>query len=136
VITSKLVLVVLLAIGAAACEGRQSACPDPAASAKADASGAILYDLPRASADDFGEAVIVLSIEIGKDGAMMVDRRPVAGDAALLDAAKAAIAKNPAPRAIIKADVGTPWGRIIHVIDLVKQGGISRYAFAVEPVPR
>ena len=37
-------------------------------------------------------------------------------------------------RAVIKADAAVPHGRVIHVLDLLKQAGVAKIAFGVTPV--
>jgi biopolymer transport protein ExbD len=38
-------------------------------------------------------------------------------------------------RAILRADKAVPYGRVIHVMDEMKQAGVVRFAFAVAPAP-
>jgi len=43
-------------------------------------------------------------------------------------------AGNKEIRAVIRADKKVEHGRVIHVLDLLRQGGIAKIAFAVSPV--
>jgi biopolymer transport protein ExbD len=64
-----------------------------------------------------------------------VDSKRVVNDDAILPLARDAHARNNDLRAVIKADSSVPHGRVIHVLDLLKQGGVSKIAFGVTPVP-
>jgi biopolymer transport protein ExbD len=37
---------------------------------------------------------------------------------------------------VVKADAAVSHGRVMHVLDLIKQAGISTVAFGVEPTPK
>ncbi len=88
-------------------------------------------DLPQASK---GESIqTVFSVELGADGKTVVDSEEVAGDGAISKLAKAARAKNEDLRAVIRADRKVEHGRVIHVLDLLKQAGVAKIAFAVTP---
>jgi biopolymer transport protein ExbD len=63
-----------------------------------------------------------------------VDSKPVANDDVIFGQAKAARDKNPELRAVIKADSAVPHGRVIHVLDLLKQAQVAKIAFGVSPV--
>lgn len=56
-------------------------------------------------------------------------------DARMLDVARTQRAADPEVRAVIKADGRVPHARVIHTLDLLKQAGISRIAFGVQPAP-
>ena len=68
------------------------------------------------------------------NGAAMVDSVPIAGDDAIFALARTAHGKNNELRAVIKADSAVPHGRVIHVLDLLKQAGVAKIAFGVTPV--
>ena len=65
----------------------------------------------------------------------MVDSKTVANDDAILPLAREARKKDTELRAVIKADSAVPHGRVIHVLDLLKQAQIQKIAFGVSPVP-
>lgn len=78
-----------------------------------------------------GEIPITLTITLTK-GALALDGKPVTEDqlrAQLL----AAHDKNPEARAILQIEGSTPHRDVIHLIDVVKQGGISQIALGVLP---
>lgn len=88
-------------------------------------------DLPKAAS---GESVqTVFSVELGADGATVVDSERVANDEAITELAKRARSTNEDLRAVIRADTKVEHGRVIHVLDLLKQAGIAKIAFAVTP---
>lgn len=88
-------------------------------------------DLPKAAS---GESIqTVFSVELGADGATLVDSEPVPNDQAVAALAKTAREKNPDLRAVIRADKKVEHGRVIRVLDLLKRAGIAKIAFAVSP---
>jgi biopolymer transport protein ExbD len=103
--------------------------------AKIIVSQAIPLDLPKASPANASEVQIIFSVILAADGTTQVDGKPMPNDDALLPLAREAHAKNNELRAVIKADSAVPHGRVIHVLDLLKQAGVSKIAFGVTPVP-
>jgi biopolymer transport protein ExbD len=96
-------------------------------------SQTIPLDLPKAATGT--DAVqTVFSVVLGPDGTVMVNSSTLPNDDAILPQAKDALAKNKDLRAVIKADNNVPHGRVIHVLDLLKQAQISKIAFGVSPV--
>ena len=101
--------------------------------AKLIVSKSVPLDLPKAASGS--DIQTVFSIVLAADGTTQVDcktrperrRDPRAG-------AKAAHEKNPELRAVIKADSAVPHGRVIHVLDLLKQAQVAKIAFGVSPV--
>jgi biopolymer transport protein ExbD len=77
----------------------------------------------------------VLTVTLAADGAAYVDGAKIADDEAVLPAARGAMAKNPEVRAVIKADKAVAHGRVVHVLDLLKQAGVSKIAFGVSSMP-
>ena len=122
--------------------------PSAAASAQSPSVKAIPYDLPRAGevASPPPEPELpkgatsqpmtpILSVTIPKAGAWLVNGRAIASHADLLRIAREALASDPAMRAVIRADTEARWGDVVGAIDLLKQGGIAKLAFAVSPIP-
>jgi biopolymer transport protein ExbD len=88
-------------------------------------------DLPKAAN---GEALQqVFSIELSADGKTRVDSENLASDEGITSLAKAAKAKTPDLRAVIRADRKVEHGRVIHVLDLLKRAQVAKIAFAVSP---
>jgi biopolymer transport protein ExbD len=86
---------------------------------------------PAAKAD----ARLVLSIVLAADGRTLVDGTLVPDDDAILPRAKQAHDDDGDVRAVIKADAAISHGRVIHVLDLLKQAKIAKIAFGVTPMP-
>jgi len=101
--------------------------------AKIIVSQSVPLDLPKAASGT--EVQVVFSVILAADGTTQVDSRPVTNDDAILPLAREAHTKNNELRAVIKADSAVPHGRVIHVLDLLKQAGVSKIAFGVTPVP-
>ncbi|MEI9954589.1 MAG: biopolymer transporter ExbD [Pseudomonadota bacterium] len=88
-------------------------------------------DLPKAAS---GEALQqVFSVELSADGKTRVDSETLGSDEGITLLAKAAKAKTPDLRAVIRADRKVEHGRVIHVLDLLKRAGVAKIAFAVSP---
>ncbi len=94
-------------------------------------SQSVPMDLPKAASGT--DIQVVFSALIGTDGKLVVDSRPMPDDEAVFALAREAHAKNPEVRAVIKADSSIPHGRVIHILDLMKQAGIAKIAFGVSP---
>ena len=100
--------------------------------AKLIVSKSVPLDLPKAATGS--DIQTVFSVVLAADGTTQVDSRPVPSDDTILGLAKAAHEKNPELRAVIKADTTVPHGRVIHVLDLLKQSQVAKIAFGVQPV--
>ncbi len=91
---------------------------------------AIQVDLPRAASG--GETVgPTLAFALDREGRLFLDGAPATAEAAR-GAVRAALARSPEARALISADRAVSHGRVIEVIDLVKQEGLVRFAIDVE----
>ncbi|MFT3766466.1 MAG: biopolymer transporter ExbD [Minicystis sp.] len=82
--------------------------------------------LPSAS-----DVQLTLAVELHADGTTLAGGKPMADDAALLDAAHKLRTENPDARAVIRADTTVQHGRVIRVLDILKQAGITKIAFGV-----
>jgi biopolymer transport protein ExbD len=100
--------------------------------AKLIVSKSVPLDLPKAATGT--DVQTVFSIVLASDGTTQVDSKNVANDDAIFPLAKGARDKNPELRAVIKADSAVPHGRVIHVLDLLKQAQVAKIAFGVQPV--
>lgn len=90
-------------------------------------------DLPKA-ASSTSEVQVIFSIILTKDGQALVDSKPIPNDEAILGLAREAQEQHPELRAVIKADAAVTHGRVIHVLDLLKQAHVSKIAFGVTPI--
>jgi biopolymer transport protein ExbD len=100
--------------------------------AKLIVSKSVPLDLPKAASGS--DIQTVFSIVLAADGTTQVNGNRVNSDDNILGLAKAERDKNPEIRAVIKADAAVPHGRVIHVLDLLKQAQVAKIAFGVQPV--
>jgi biopolymer transport protein ExbD len=100
--------------------------------AKMVVSQSVPLDLPKAASGT--DVQVVFSIELYANGDITVDQKKLANDDALFALAKEGHAKNADLRAVIKADGTVQHQRVIHVLDLLKQAGVSKIAFGVTPI--
>ena len=77
---------------------------------------------------------VIFSVQLAADGRTVVDSKIVPNDDAILALAKDAEVAHPDVRAVIKADAAVTHGRVIHVLDLLKQAQVNKIAFGVTPV--
>jgi biopolymer transport protein ExbD len=90
----------------------------------------IEVDLPRVAHG--GEAVgTVLSVLVARDGALFVDgtRR---SEEEVVERTREAVRRDAETRVIISADRAALHGSVVHVIDLVRGAGATRFAIHVE----
>jgi len=66
-------------------------------------------------------------------GTILVNGAAVPDDRALIDAARHALASDPELRAVIQADGAVPHRRIVHILDLLRDAGVTRVAFGALP---
>jgi biopolymer transport protein ExbD len=90
-------------------------------------------DLPKA-ATGTSDVQVVFSIVLAADGRAMVDTKQIPNDDAILQLARDAASAHPDLRAVIKADAAVTHGRVIHVLDLLKQAKVNKIAFGVTPI--
>lgn len=72
-----------------------------------------------------------LSISLSADGKTMLNGQTV-NDDAISAKSKEEFEKNPEVQAIITADKDVPHGRVMTVIDVIKQSGVKKFAFSIE----
>jgi biopolymer transport protein ExbD len=99
--------------------------------AKLMVSQTVPMDLPKAATG--GEQQVVFSVAINPQGEVSVNSRAIARDGELLDMARSAKSKSQDLRAVIQADTAVAHGRVVRVMDLLKQAGIAKIAFGVTP---
>jgi biopolymer transport protein ExbD len=100
--------------------------------AKMVVSQSVPLDLPKAASGT--EVQVVFSVEAYANGDVSVDQKKLSDDDAILPLAREARAQNADVRAVIRADGTVQHQRVIHVLDLLKQAGISKIAFGVTPI--
>jgi biopolymer transport protein ExbD len=97
-------------------------------------------DLPKAASAG-ARVPSTLNLVCGKDGRLAIDGQPVATMAEAAAVVGRQARANPRTQAVIAADRGVPYGRVVELIDLVKANGLSTFALDVErgpapPTPR
>jgi biopolymer transport protein ExbD len=86
-------------------------------------------DLPKAASSE--QQQVVLTVTVTESGTMLVDGRPV-DDATLRSTAAEALSKTPDLRTVVQAPSSATHGTVIHVVDELREAGITRIGFAVE----
>jgi biopolymer transport protein ExbD len=92
-------------------------------------------DLPRAANTNDQTVQGPVMVTIDKDAKVFFDGAEVTPDA-LLEKLRAAIATNPEARAIISADQSLNYGKVMALIDLVKEAGIAKFALNIQKAAR
>lgn len=100
--------------------------------AKLIVSQSLPLDLPKAAKGQ--EIQMIFGVELHSNGDLVVNGKKLASDDAVMTLAKEELAKTPDLRAVIRADTTVQHGRVIRVLDLLKQGGVSKIAFGVSPI--
>jgi len=94
------------------------------------ASKTIPMELPRSATGETTPVVLAVSITAG--GELYLDAMPI-DEAGLRRGILAARATQHEPQAIISADGRTPHARVVHVIDVLRQESVTKFAINVEP---
>ena len=93
-------------------------------------SQSMKVQLPKTATSD--EAVnSVAAVTVTKEGALRFNQTPV-DERELVEKFKAAVAAAPDINLVISADKGAQHGDVVHVIDLAKIEGITKFAINVE----
>ncbi len=93
-------------------------------------SRALKVELPKsASSDESSQGPITVTIT--KDHQFLVNQEPVAGDPGLVDIFQKAKAKGE-PSLVVSADTAAMHGWVVHVVDLARQQGITKFAINVQ----
>lgn len=90
-------------------------------------------DLPKAASGK--DVQLQLGIELGKAGETLFNGDRLPSDTELVARAAAAKKENPEARVVIKADSSVPHGRVIQIMDMMNQTGLTKIAFAVTAAP-
>ncbi len=99
--------------------------------AKLVVSRAMPLDLPKAATG--GEVQQIFSVSLRADGATHVNGIAAPSDRDLLNRARASLLGQPELRAVVQADGTVPHARVMHALDVLRQAGIARIAFGVQP---
>lgn len=91
---------------------------------------ALEVDLPKAASG--GESVeSTLNVVMTRDNKLMLDGSPVSKDQ-LATRVKRASRANKKLQAVIAADKGVPYGKVVQIIDVVKHNGVKSFALNVD----
>ncbi|HXI56939.1 MAG TPA: biopolymer transporter ExbD [Polyangia bacterium] len=91
-------------------------------------------ELPKAASGG-SHVESTLNIVYTRDDRLQVNGQPVPSLAAAAALVRQAAAANPKTQAVIAADKGVAYGRVVELIDLVKANGIATFALDVERGP-
>jgi len=94
------------------------------------ASHGIPVELPKGATGESTPSI--LGVSITRDGAVFVDGKPTP-DREFLARVRSAYAADHELRAVIAADGGAAHRSVVHVIDLLRQERVTRFAFDVDP---
>jgi biopolymer transport protein ExbD len=98
--------------------------------AKLIAGQGIPLDLPKAKTA--GATQTVLNVSIDADGAVLANGSKVQSDVELKQRASQALKNNPELRTVISASASAKHGNVMHVLDTVRDAGITKVAFAAD----
>jgi len=102
--------------------------------AKLIAQQGVPMDLPRAASAGATQAVLTVSLDEG--GNVFTDGKPVTNDAELRRIATEANRRNPELRTVLQAAGNARHAKVLHVLDELRESGVTRIAFAAEPKPK
>jgi biopolymer transport protein ExbD len=127
----RLALFVLLLIETAGCRSRSRPGEEDGGLVRGAGPIVVVSATPIAlPVEGDGAASPVLPVDVSADGRLWVETRPVS-EPELRQKADAAQRATPDVRAVIRAHPDVRHGRVIEVLDLLKQAGIRKIAFAV-----
>jgi len=93
---------------------------------------AIKVNLPDAATGEPTEDGSI-GITVAADGTLLLDGQ-LTTEAALRDAVRAAKAKNKDVVCLISGDMDARHGDVTHIMDLVKQEGVAKFAINIDPI--
>jgi biopolymer transport protein ExbD len=94
-------------------------------------SQALKVELPKSATSDESVASVA-AVTLTKDGKYFFNQQPLAGDDDLLSKLRGAKASGGEVNLVVSADSEAQHGRVVHVIDLAKQEGITKFAINVQ----
>ena len=88
--------------------------------------------LPQAKTDEVQPSAQDLRLQMSKEGEVIFEGRPLALDE-IKTLVKDAKDKDAAVGVLLEADKSVPHGRVIEVIDSIKQAGVSKLGIITAP---
>jgi biopolymer transport protein ExbD len=98
--------------------------------AKLIAGQGIPLDLPKAASAGVTQTMFTVSVDA--QGHVLTNGQPAESDSQLRARAQAALRKNPELRTVIQASARASHGSVMHVVDEVREVGITKIAFAAD----
>ncbi len=95
-----------------------------------DAAG-LKIDLPRSDNRDLIEASDDVSVRLGADGSVFVDDEGMTLET-LRERLSSAARRDPETMVVLEADQAVDHGRVVEVLDLARDLGLTRFAIATE----
>lgn len=95
-------------------------------------SPSIKVNLPDAATGE-ATAPSSLAVTVAEDGSLLLDGTPVT-ERGLREAVRAEKAKGKEVICLIAGDMNARHGAVTHVIDVVKQEGVAKFAINIDPV--
>ena len=92
-------------------------------------------DKPEAATGQTQDRASVLLV-CRKDGTTAVDGQEVTTDTEILDKVTDALVADRELQGIVQCDTKAEVGRMVHLIDLLRQAGVKKYAIATEQPPK
>jgi biopolymer transport protein TolR len=95
---------------------------------------AVKVDLPQAEGTQAAAVPQSMAVSLNAQGQIYLNDQPVANaafSAALTDAAK----RSPLTEVQLRADTTVPYGRVLEVMGLAHQAGLTRIGFVAQPQP-
>jgi len=86
--------------------------------------------LPKSKSTD-GQAEKPITIVVKKDGGLMLDDK-VASEPEVVAKLKAVMAVDPDSNIVVSADKETQHGAVVHVMDICKEAGVTKFAINVQ----
>jgi biopolymer transport protein ExbD len=97
----------------------------------------IKVDLPKAATGDETQAS-TLALTLQRDpveGSKLYANGKKTDESAMRTLVRGLVEKNRQLQAIIAADRGVPYGEVMHIVDVVRALGVSKFALNTEAVP-
>jgi len=91
-------------------------------------------ELPKAASGG-GKVESTINLLYNKNGELFMNGDKQPSLAAIAGLIRKEAAQNPKVQAVISADKGVEYGRVVEIIDVVKQGGVSAFALDIERGP-
>lgn len=95
-------------------------------------ASSIRLDLPRSEAASAGNAPTSVMLSIDKSGQAFLNDKPVSGTELAAQLSGIASA-DPDTELQLRADAAVPYGRVVQIMGVAQQAGLSRIGFVAEP---